>query len=58
MIKISNDYTKISFKGKSDLLDNYRQLVSKSHAMTPILKQIKNLKRGKVKPEDTKKAEI
>ena len=49
------DYTHLVFKGKSDLLDTYKKLVLEAHVMDSILHEIKNLKRGKVYPRDTKR---
>ncbi len=43
----------LSFKDRSDLLNECKNLISKSEVLDPILQEIKNLKRGEVTPEST-----
>jgi len=54
-MKISRDYANLSLRGKDDLLKKYEKLIEEEHIMDSILKEIKNLKRGEVKPKETKR---
>ena len=55
MLKINKDYTNLNFKNKSELLSECKKLISMPDVLEPILKEIKGLRRGEVRPEDTKR---
>jgi len=55
MMKINKDYTNLNFKGKTELLNECKKLISESNLLDPILKEEKGLKREKVSHEDTKR---
>lgn len=49
----NQDHTNLNFKDKVELVAECEKLISESDVLDPILKEIQNLKRGKVRPEDT-----
>jgi mannose-6-phosphate isomerase-like protein (cupin superfamily) len=47
------DHTNLIFKDKVELIAESEKLISESVILDPILNEIQNLERGKVRPEDT-----
>lgn len=54
-MKIKKDYTSLKLRDKSELLSKCEKLISKAYVLNPILREIKNLKRGEVNPKSTLK---
>jgi len=53
MLKIRRNFADIKIKDRSGLLAECERLISESDELDPLIKQIKNLKRGQVTPEST-----